>query len=526
MTKSESIYKRTVVVTRTILGYELSAKQDVIANYLIPAITGCLCYILLFAADLGTVYRHFEEENPVWASLTLLFMFLPVIGCFIWVISSWELWPEIEGCGRNNVKWALWKVLQHFFFPIWSMWRYAEKIFWSIEALIQINDEEKKDEALENVNAPRIIEFYLFLQAFLQGIPQIILQIHILLRVSTLIDISTIYIQASSIILNLIKLSITTTQYQRFKSQKLGGKDYPWFKAYKYDYCPTIDTVDAAVPTRRQFVPQISKVDKKGIVYATRENAARLKLEVESRNNTPLPRNPRMTRRPSSDLYMLPSGIVENVDKNIDVMDVLRETSVIDGPQRRLFVGSDDEFVYPRRLNDIKGLPEDDIVGKFIAFCWWFNFLIARFLAICSFAYFYPKDIIWLMSLHFVIVEAFLLYDVKTIFVRHTRAVFFIFIGLIYIFCIIEFMKKFKNVKFVYYGFFTLVFIENFTMCGVWFNSSYMDYDGFVNDWWYQYIFYMVLICTLLSMSSMIFYIIINKPKSVVVDEEVVPNEI
>lgn len=41
------------------------------------------------------------------------------------------------------------------------------------------------------------------------------------------------YAQLLSIIFNLMKLSITTTFYQRFRSQKLTGKQYPWYKNYK-----------------------------------------------------------------------------------------------------------------------------------------------------------------------------------------------------------------------------------------------------------------------------------------------------
>lgn len=62
-----------------------------------------------------------------------------------------------------------------------SSYRYAEKIFWSIEAL-RNEEEEAREEALENVTAPRIVEFYFFLQAFVQSLPQILLQVHILMR--------------------------------------------------------------------------------------------------------------------------------------------------------------------------------------------------------------------------------------------------------------------------------------------------------------------------------------------------------
>lgn len=68
--------------------------------------------------------------------------------------------------------------------------RYAEKIFWSIEAVLAETD-EKRRENLQFATAPRTIEFYFFLQAFLQGIPQIMLQVHILMRFTNLLELQT-----------------------------------------------------------------------------------------------------------------------------------------------------------------------------------------------------------------------------------------------------------------------------------------------------------------------------------------------
>lgn len=348
--------------------------------------------------------------------------------------------------------------------------------------------------------------------------------------------------QTMSVFTNLIKVSIVVTLYQRFKSQKIGGKDYPWFKSEKYDIDPSIDVVDSVAIRSRTVPPPKRRRQRRktGIIYATKENAKRLKREYESLNNTPVPpaySRALSQRRPSSDLYMLPSGIVGEDEVShklylspVNVIKILiflqtdglylnRETSILDGPPRRVYRG--DEVDAPRRLREIKGLPEDDIVGKLIAFFWWFCFLVARILAISSFAYFYPRDIIWLLSVHFIICVAFLVYDVKTYVVRQNKAVFYIFLGLVYIFCIIEFMKKFKKAKYLYLGFFALVFVENFATCLVWWLSN-LESEEIQSDWWFRFIFFGVLLCSLFSLSSMVFYLIFNKPKKVVVDEEVV----
>lgn len=115
--------KKIVIVPKTFLGYELNSIQDIYFNYLTPTIIGCLFYILHFAGDVAVTYRHFYDENVIWGSLTLLFIYLPVILCFVITSSSWELWAEQEGCGPNNIKWITLKIVQHLGFPIWSMWR-------------------------------------------------------------------------------------------------------------------------------------------------------------------------------------------------------------------------------------------------------------------------------------------------------------------------------------------------------------------------------------------------------------------
>lgn len=62
-----------------------------------------------------------------------------------------------------------------------DLYRYAERIFWGIEA-IRSEDDEAREECLEKITAPRSIELYFFLQGFLQAIPQILLQLHVLMR--------------------------------------------------------------------------------------------------------------------------------------------------------------------------------------------------------------------------------------------------------------------------------------------------------------------------------------------------------
>jgi hypothetical protein len=63
---------------------------------------------------------------------------------------------------------------KHISFP-----RYAKQLFWSVEALT--HDEKGREEALQVATQPSQTELYLFLQPFLQSIPQAFLQVYIML---------------------------------------------------------------------------------------------------------------------------------------------------------------------------------------------------------------------------------------------------------------------------------------------------------------------------------------------------------
>lgn len=108
---------------KTLLGYELTVYQDAVLNYLIPSLSACLLYMILIASDSAVIFSHFKNNDPIWGSLSLFFMYLPVLASFIIITSSWELWPEFDGCGRNNLIWFWVKTAEHLLFPFWSMWR-------------------------------------------------------------------------------------------------------------------------------------------------------------------------------------------------------------------------------------------------------------------------------------------------------------------------------------------------------------------------------------------------------------------
>ncbi|CAG9813974.1 unnamed protein product [Phaedon cochleariae] len=520
----------------TLLGYELTPRQDALINHLVPAISASTLYIFLIAADVAVIVSHYRNGDPIWASLTLFFMFLPVLCSFVIIVSNWELWPEFEDCGKANMLWFWRKTFEHLFFPVWNMWRFAERIFWSIEA-VRSTDQKTIKDLISNVTAPRSIELCIFLQSYLHALPQVLLQLYILMRHNTDIDRQTEKAQVMSIILNLVKVSVTTTYYQRFKSQKLTGKQYPWYKQYKAFVQPS-----SPEDVLRRSIPYS---ESRMIVEGRRTTR-----NLEDVYDLEPPRYSALRRR-SSDIYLEPctsdstskrQTLLETdfdedirtrekvVDEGFDEPDsqsknvlnlppTMRETSVLDGPRRMVFretgiSGQSEPDFSISRIVYVKGLEDDDLAGKLIACTWWFCFLLARVLAISVFAYFFIKETIWLLSAHFVIVMTFLLYDVNTDAVKRAKSVFFLFLALIYIFCIIEFKIKFKKATFLYYGFFLLVFIENFVMCSIWYTGAVETIE---DDFWFRYTFYIVVMCTLASFSSMAFYFGLNKPAEVVV---------
>ncbi|KAJ8932261.1 hypothetical protein NQ314_014799 [Rhamnusium bicolor] len=113
---------------------------------------------------------------------------------------------------------------------------------------------------------------------------------------------------------------------------------------------------------------------------------------------------------------------------NFQKITPLRETA--DGLNRGLIkeIGTSDKSEPDfniSRIMYVKGLQDDDLAGKLIAFFWWFCFLLARVLAISVFAYFFVTETIWLICSHFVIVMTFLLYDVKSNEVKKSKSLIF-----------------------------------------------------------------------------------------------------
>lgn len=111
---------------------------------------------------------------------------------------------------------------------IYSTSRFNRRFFWSVEALFHEKGSCSRQQAVEKIRETSPCELYHFLQAFLQSGPQMFLQLYILLRDNTFRNYDTVTVQIVSIVFSFLTMASTIATYQRFESQKIVGRCYPW----------------------------------------------------------------------------------------------------------------------------------------------------------------------------------------------------------------------------------------------------------------------------------------------------------
>lgn len=80
-------------VPKQLFGYQLKTKTQILLHYLLPAIFELCIYIILTVADVTLIVQHFRDTHVIWAALTLTFVLLPAILCFITIIATPSQWP-------------------------------------------------------------------------------------------------------------------------------------------------------------------------------------------------------------------------------------------------------------------------------------------------------------------------------------------------------------------------------------------------------------------------------------------------
>lgn len=231
------------------------------------------------------------------------------------------------------------------------------------------------------------------------------------------------------------------------------------------------------------------EIEKKKMSRVESQNKTYV-IEDMSKHVTP-PLTP--APRPTS-LAFIKGKIVTNAEHFADMI-----------PQRR----HREELHLPVRIRRqvIKGVEQEDGVAKMIAFIAWFLFIGARMLVLTSFSSFYLVECVYICLTHYILVTVLLLCNSWT--EKWRRKVFYLFLGYVYTFCLIEFKMKFKRVRLWYGVFFSLIFIENFILTAIWY------WRGIFHNWWYHYIILMIIGTTVMSFVCFTIYALLLKPKRV-----------
>ncbi|XP_066908961.1 XK-related protein 6 isoform X2 [Halyomorpha halys] len=206
-----------------ILDFPLTVQQQLWLLFLLPTIWLILLFIADIATDIAVGVELINEGHYFAGILTLLFIVLPSLLSYFFRLSEPPDTKEV----KVAFTWLSVETAAFLLFPIRPLHCFAERLFWSIEA-IRLEDPER-EEALREFEDTRVfvIENYLFTQAFLQSGPQAILQISLLV-LGTSKHSSTEAVQVICLMTSLASLAWIAASYQRYETQVRGGRQQVW----------------------------------------------------------------------------------------------------------------------------------------------------------------------------------------------------------------------------------------------------------------------------------------------------------
>ncbi|XP_026480019.1 uncharacterized protein LOC113386454 [Ctenocephalides felis] len=200
----------------TLLCHPTHRTTQILAYAILPACFGLFIHILQTIADAGLAFQLWKADQPIWATITFGLILAPALLGAIFTLSQPENWP---GTPKRNclyiTKYGIYHIL---LFPLAAVHRYCRRIFWSMEALYV------EDEGLERTKCLR--------RAFVQGTIQCLFHMWLIMQDDTFRDYDIVRLQLVSIFSSLLRISMTSALYQRFHSQKLAGRHYPWDKKF------------------------------------------------------------------------------------------------------------------------------------------------------------------------------------------------------------------------------------------------------------------------------------------------------
>ncbi|XP_068965276.1 uncharacterized protein [Bombus flavifrons] len=502
----------------------LKSTEQIYLIFLIPTLISCFVYIIHFSADLVVAIQHFKENNLVWGCCTICFMYAPAIAYFMLTVSRPDWWMSNDDkLTKGMFCWFCLQLCQLIGFVFFSLYRYAGLIVLSIEAIILSGKE--RTETLNIAAAPAAIELYFFLQAWFQAVPQALFQTHLLFRESSFHQThQSAVVKVLSITISIVILAIQTTSFQRFESQRINGRKLPWAMWLKkyciQELCDFEEGTPLKLSDKKENNPIDNSLEQPESVKVQHEDKeqcdSHISLDRQVSVTPPLPpKNVYITPPPTplrgiTTVTPLPIPDVPApprpdsiciVPKNTESEQLF--TKVVSIAERKNNTMQD--LKVPQRRYSAKGLEEDDPVGKFLSFLWWFFFILARILTIAIFYEFYPVYLSIVLGIHYGIMLIYLFYytqyyDIITFFLN-------LWLGLVYIVSLIEYRIKFKYADKWVLPYYIFVLMQNTFLTLSWY--FYADWDGF----WYSYIFLVILGSMTLCVLSTIIYCALLKPK-------------
>lgn len=171
------------------------------------------------------------------------------------------------------------------------------------------------------------------------------------------------------------------------------------------------------------------------------------------------------------------------------------------------FINDETDILLPTRKKVIEGIENDEMLGKFISFLGWAMFILMRMMSLSAFAVFYPMECAYLCFAHYLFMLICLGYETR-LKEKWQRSMFYVVLAYIFIFNLMEFKIKFKNIRSWYIGYFSLVLLQNITMTIVWYG-----YSTFPENWWFEFMFSIIVQSGISSIICMLLYFYYLKPK-------------
>ncbi|XP_076764217.1 uncharacterized protein LOC143431393 [Xylocopa sonorina] len=507
----------------------LKSTEQIYLIFLIPTFISCVVYIIHFSADLVVAVQHFKEHNPAWGCFTISFMYAPAFVYFMLTVSRPDWWmTDNDKLTKGIICWFCLQFCQLVGFVFFSLYRYAGLIVLSVEAIILTGKERTK--TLNIAATPAAIELYFFLQAWFQAAPQAIFQIHLLYHESLLLHTrQSVGVKVLSVIMSIVILAIQTTSFQRFESQRVNGRKLPWAMWLKKYCAQELCDLEERAPLKQLDVKLEDVGHGNNAATNTPEQTEPVKLQNENKEQfnshilldrqvsvtpplppknvhiapppTPLRGITTVTPLPIPDVPAPPRpDSICTVTDNSESEKVTKSVSVMETNKSK-----GDGLKVPQRRYSTKGLEEDDPVGKFLSFLWWFFFILARILSITIFYEFYPVYLSIVLGIHYGIMLLYLFYytkysDIITFFLN-------LWLGLVYIVSLIEYRIKFKYADKWVLPYYIFVLTQNTFLTLSWY--FYADWDGF----WYTYMLYVIFGSMTLCILSTTVYCALLKPK-------------